>query len=129
MYCIKYLNLSGCQMRDDGGVIVAAAFRNNVTCTHLDLGHNMLDNAAGRALGDMLERNDCLEELELGWNNLHAEDECVVPLLKGVRKNTGLKRLGLAWNAITGDERVIEAMHLMLVKNRTLELLNFENNR
>lgn len=129
MNCISYLNLFGCQMRDEGGVIVASAFRNNVTCTYLNLAHNLLENAAGRALGEMLERNDCLEELDLGWNNLHAAAECVVPLLKGVRKNVGLKRLGLDWNAITGEEIVMDALKLMLVKNQTLECLNLENNR
>lgn len=29
--CLTYLNLSGCEMRDSGGVIVANAVRNNDT--------------------------------------------------------------------------------------------------
>lgn len=116
-------------MRDDGGVIVAAALHNNVTCTHLDLGHNLLGSASGRALGAMLKLNECLVDLELGWNSFHEGEECVVPLLKGVRKNCGLKRLGLAWNGMPGESRVIIFIRVMLMFNNTLEWLNLENNR
>lgn len=39
----------------------------------LDLGNNLLHSATGKALGEMLIKNDCLEELELRWNSLYPE--------------------------------------------------------
>lgn len=129
MHCITYLNLSGCNLRDNGGIIVADAFRNNDTCTVLNLSHNLLGSGTGRALGDMLTRNEGLVELELGWNSLYSELDCTVPLLQGIAKNESLQTLGLSWNGIMTEPEIADSLRKMCLVNKRLVNLNLEYNR
>lgn len=126
---ITILNLSGCNMRDIGGVIVARAFGANSPCTSLNLAHNLLSSETGRELGDMLKLNDQLEWLELGWNSLYAEKQSIVPLFGGLKTNVRLQYLGLSWNGIMNEPNGVEAMRKALTSNKALETLDLENNR
>lgn len=126
---ITILNLSGCNMRDIGGVIVARAFSTNRSCTKLNLAHNLLGSETALELGEMLKTNDQLDSLELGWNGLYAEKYAIVPLFDGLKVNVRLRYLGLSWNGIMNEPNSAEAMRKALTKNRALETLDLENNR
>lgn len=95
----------------------------------------------------MLIANDRLEDLELGYNNLYAVDgryccfnvicceihlyilECMIPFLKGLKKNTQLLRLGLSWNGLTSPPQFGENLSKALAAHLTLQYIDLENNR
>lgn len=120
------LNLSGCQIRDDGGVIVANAMKINDICKVLDLGHNLLYINSARELGQMLRVNKSLDILELGWNNFYGKG-CIPALFLGLRKNADLKEIGLSFNGLSGDEFGTE-LRKTLMRNKTLKKITLENN-
>ena len=76
----------------------------------------------------MLLKNEVLELLELNWNLLFPEKEACVPLLKGLTKNTAIKRIGLAWNGLTGKLFATNLRNSMK-KHPTLEVIDLQNNR
>lgn len=53
----------------------------------------------------------------------------MVPFLKGLKQNTQLVRLGLAWNGITSLSDFGEYLSKALATHETLEFLDLENNR
>lgn len=55
--------------------------------------------------------------------------DCMVPFLKGLKQNTQLVRLGLAWNGITSLSDFGEYLSKALATHETLEFLDLENNR
>merc|ERR1712176_641168 len=53
---------------DDGGTIVAQAFKENRAIRDLDLRYNEMGDKAGAALIDMLKTNTCLQKITLYRN-------------------------------------------------------------
>lgn len=82
---------------------------------------------SGKAIGKMLQMNNALQTLKLGWNNLYLE-ECIVPLLKGLVKNQAVKLMDLSWNGLSG-ELFAKTCRAVFRKNRVLEEINLEFNR
>lgn len=65
------LSLSKCNLGEAGGLAIAAALRSgNLLLRVLLLQHNSLGNKTAAALGDLLEANHTLKELDLGWNQI-----------------------------------------------------------
>lgn len=53
--------------------------------------------------------------------------DSIVPLLTGLSKNVCLRRLGLAWNGLIG-EQFAKNLRKALAKNKLIEELNLEFN-
>lgn len=53
--------------------------------------------------------------------------DSIVPLLKGLSKNVGLRSLGLAWNGLRG-EQFAKILRKALLTNKTIEELNLASN-
>uniref|UniRef100_A0A3Q2Z1I3 Leucine rich repeat containing 74A n=1 Tax=Hippocampus comes TaxID=109280 RepID=A0A3Q2Z1I3_HIPCM len=90
----------------------------------LDLSHNKFCGRGGEHLG-LLLNNECLEVLNLCWNQLRMKG--AVALSAGLKVNTMLKHLDLSWNGF-GNEGAL-AIGEALKFNRTLVHLNLNNNR
>lgn len=74
----------------------------------------------------MLQINNTLEILELGWNNFY-DNGLISQLFMGLKKNTKLKEIGLSFNGLAGYEFGTEFRRTMIA-NKSLETINLENN-
>lgn len=54
--------------------------------------------------------------------------ECIVPILKGLRKNEHLVKIDLSWNGLEG-ELFFKTLRKLVLKNQTLSEIDLEFNR
>jgi Ran GTPase-activating protein (RanGAP) involved in mRNA processing and transport len=125
---LKFLNLSNCNLRDSGGSKIAEAFKYNDSCKTLILTKNKLAHLTGTEFGQVFRVNTALEELELGWNDMYSEQNCMVPFMKGLQTNNTLKRLGLSWNALFGNSFIFYLCKVVRL-HPTLHTLDLKFNR
>ncbi|MCE5316535.1 MAG: hypothetical protein LLG04_04130 [Parachlamydia sp.] len=126
------LDLSDNLISDDGIVEIAQALESSRSLKSLTLAKNKLSpsnvsglGAAGiKALAKAIERNSCLEHLELSHNNLTAAG--IIHLSNGLRSNTALQSLDLSNNSQIGDEGGI-ALAQSLKLNKTIIRLDLSN--
>jgi Ran GTPase-activating protein (RanGAP) involved in mRNA processing and transport len=75
----------------------------------LDLSKNDIGDIGGIALGSSLQTNECLKELDLGWNKMRAKG--INGMLQGCKDNSNLVALNISHNGI-GDQAGILAEFL-----------------
>uniref|UniRef100_A0A1Q3FTA4 Putative leucine-rich repeat protein n=1 Tax=Culex tarsalis TaxID=7177 RepID=A0A1Q3FTA4_CULTA len=98
---IRKLNLARCHISDAGGAVLFGELVLS-EIREVDVSWNRLEHRSGVAVGLFLAGCPTVEELNLEGNLLYVEKESIVPLLKQLTKNEGLKKLNLAWNALRG---------------------------
>ncbi|KAG4080753.1 hypothetical protein HA402_005933 [Bradysia odoriphaga] len=123
---IKYLNFSGCNIRDEGVISLAKALNGNESCEHLDISHNSLSTRSGSAISDLLSKTR-IQVLNISWNELSSHD-CVTKIFEGLKQSTHTKAIDYSWNGLSSSEWV-KSLKKAMLKNETLEKLNLENNR
>ena len=104
---------------------LANKLKTNKFCKSLNLQRNTITRCGASYLVDMLQVNNTLEELWLGWNQIGDNGACkICETLK--HKNKTLKYLELRNNGIT--DQSVHTIIEMIQKNRSLECLYLENN-
>ena len=91
---LHHLNVSSCQIGDEGAVVLARALEANNTLKTLDLSHNSISDVGVEELGSALASNSSLRGLSL-WSNrvFHSGAEA---LANGLTTNTTLQWLGVS---------------------------------
>jgi len=70
------------------------------------LSKNYITEDSGDKIGEMLELNVYLEELQLHWNQLQSEG--AKPILQGIMKNNNIRVFDISWNNIGNNKDVTE---------------------
>lgn len=97
---VKVLNFSACGVDDAcAKALFAMLCGEDYALETLSLSKNRL--TCGQAIGDALEANGALRELDVSWNALDAS--ACAHIARGLKRNEKLEYLSLAWNGI-GDE-------------------------
>ncbi|XP_065138051.1 uncharacterized protein [Paramisgurnus dabryanus] len=97
----KKLQLSDCNITDEGWVALTSALRSNPShLTHLDLSENNLKDSGVTLISDVLNKPDCKLEI-LGLNKCDITDEGCVALNSALRSNPShLTHLDLSYNKL-----------------------------
>ncbi|XP_039449723.1 leucine-rich repeat-containing protein 74B-like [Culex pipiens pallens] len=119
------LNLARCHISDAGGAVLFGELVLSEV-REVDVSWNRLEHRSGVAAGSFLAGCPTVEVLNLEGNLLYVEKESIVPLLKQLTKNEGLKSLNLAWNALRGP-LFGQALFKALTTCK-LEVINLEMN-
>jgi hypothetical protein len=118
---IADLSFFGCSFPEGGSAVIASVLKTNTILKRLRF-DSLADEVFYEVLAAALLSNSTLQNL-----TLHSPDSCswLCPLFLALRVNEGLKKLNSC--RITMDEKVSAAMRLGLLRNSTLESLNFFN--
>jgi Leucine Rich repeat len=122
---LKTLELDKNRISDPGSLSLATALYENATLTHLSLNGNNIGPAGALALAEMFKTNSSLVELALGNNNIFNEG--LIAFASALERNASLTRLRLNGNSI-GDEGAIALRNVLKERNRTLILLDLQEN-
>ena len=123
---IVRLFLANSHLGDEGGKALAKGLEENFSVRELDLSGNMLGQNAICSIGELLNKNQTLERLNLSRNNLTDPD--VESLLASLcRKTVLLKELDLSHNILC--DQFAKQMSIVLEKNFVLEKLLINSNQ
>jgi Ran GTPase-activating protein (RanGAP) involved in mRNA processing and transport len=111
-YCLKY-----------GEPQVLAAFLDSGNVKSLDLSGSFLDMRCAQALASVLKTNTTLLRIRVADNDFGAEG--LEAICSALEENSTLIALDLSRNDATGP-KCVEAIGRMMVKNRTIEVLELE---
>lgn len=123
---ILHLNLSNCNIFDDGGEAIVKSFLINSVCQELNLSCNSLSLKTAKAFEEVLIENRTLRNLDLSHNSFY-EDFAINNILAGLQQNESLENLDLSWNALCGEPfgKVLSKS----IKSSKLKVLRMEHNR
>jgi len=122
---LTYLQLNGCNIKDQGAALLAEVLEKNTTLIELDLYLNDIGNHGVYRLSQALQKNHTLKSLYLGWNRFN--DSGAIEVAKSIEINDTLEKLYLNSNPITN----VGALELeqSLEKNYTLKVLLLRCNK
>ena len=113
------LDLSNCNLADQGAQTLAKALEQNSTLRTLNLTDNDIRTKGVEALANALKANTSITTLDLRRNNLYPKG--VIALAEALKQNSTLETLDIMGNPlIDDDERVREAFVQALETNTTL---------
>ncbi|XP_065138059.1 NACHT, LRR and PYD domains-containing protein 3-like isoform X14 [Paramisgurnus dabryanus] len=122
---LQILELSTCNITDEGCVALASALRSNPShLRDLDLSDSKLTDSGVKLISDVLKNPDCKLKI-LNLNKCHITDEGCVALTSALRSNTShLTHLTLAMNNLrdSGVKLISDVLKNLDCK---LEILNF----
>ena len=119
---ITVLRLRDCQLRSEGGNILATFLRRNTTLRELDVYKNFLQESGGIAISDALRNNTTLDNLNISRNVIGGTAGRHFAQLLG---KMPLKSLDIGHNSLT-DEAICDfaaQLHSEKGKNTTLTSL------
>ena len=119
---IKYLNLSGNKIKDEGLNDLVEYLIENKTLQELGLGANIINNEGLIILARFLPTNTTLTHLEISKNNF--SDAGFDHFAQLLAKNKGLKFLDIAKNKDISDESSLITLADALTVNRSLQTLD-----
>jgi len=114
------LDLSRCDIGNEGFEYIASALSNNQDLESVDLSDNHLDKACSQSLQNLLLYSS-LTHLNLSWNSLY-DTKLWKALVDGLKKNETLRSLNLSWNAL--EERCVPHLYNLLLHSQNIEKLN-----
>jgi hypothetical protein len=119
-------DMSGNNIGDNGMLQISEAVQNCKSIKLLNLSSNACTGTGCRVLGDMLEANESLTELDISWNGIGGEMASL--FWRGLGNSVSLIKLRAAWNGFC-HLTTCEALSDMLQENRTLQFLDLSHNR
>lgn len=119
------LDLSDCNIRNEGLRHVTTAICNNESIQNLSLSGNHLDETCSDTLQRLLSCSDTLKHLDLSWNSLYTA-ETWKKLYKGLENNITLVDLDLSWNAL--GKECVPFLRRLLLRSIALEKLDLSGN-
>ncbi|KAK3099994.1 hypothetical protein FSP39_013199 [Pinctada imbricata] len=130
---VQRLNLANNDIKPEGLSYILEMLQVNRNITELRnrklrtllVKHSCFREKGGISIGEALEQNSVLTELDLSWN--HLRQTGAVAICSGLINNYSLKTLNLSWNGF-GMEGCHE-MGKSLMQNRTLTDLDLSANR
>eukprot|EP01135_Chromosphaera_perkinsii_P001615 Nk52_evm85s207 gene=Nk52_evmTU85s207 len=123
--CISKLFVRHNQLRDEGCSIICKALQTNTSVNILDMGDNFIGKVGILEAGELLFKNNCLEELGLSGNEVESDQDWL-PLFQSLKDNKCLKKLFLAYNSV-GDVGLSELANQ--VSSSVLQFIDLEGNR
>ncbi|XP_011498329.1 PREDICTED: leucine-rich repeat-containing protein 45-like [Ceratosolen solmsi marchali] len=151
---IKLVNLSDCMLIPKGSSYILKALFEGSSVSSLYLKGNNINGPLVEQLGEMLIHNNTLKIIHIEWNNLGSQIDCFYkfcdglaknncleeldlrynqistncadPLVKVLTRNKNLKKLDLAWNSLgtNGGKKILQGIQT----NRVLLSLNLKGN-
>jgi hypothetical protein len=125
--CLTKVTLSHNRLGSQGCGMLFSAMGRNQSITHLILFDCDISERASSELSDMLSRNKRLRLLNLSWNRLRTRG--VARLFEGLRDNSTLLELYLAWNGCRGAAAFASMAATIGTPNCSLIKLDLANNR
>ena len=93
----------------------------------INLNDNYIRDEGCKILGDFLQSNPQISQLELKGNNITSKG--LIYILDSLKQNFKLKTLNLEWNSLGLDPSGLEALSNFLSQNTSLNHLDLRNNR
>lgn len=94
------LNVADAFLGDDGAILLASALKTNTTLKELDMRGNNIRHDGAVALSQMLKVNSTLETLKLEWNCVGVWDSGIKGIADALAVNNHLKDLDLRNNKV-----------------------------
>ena len=95
--------------------------------SRINLNDSYIRDEGCKILGDFLQSNPQISQLELKGNNITSKG--LIYILESLKQNFKLKSLNLEWNSIGLDSAGLEALSNYLSQNTSLNHLDLRNNR
>nr|XP_022291465.1 leucine-rich repeat-containing protein 74A-like [Crassostrea virginica] len=122
---VENVNLSHCDIQDQGCVHVAQLLTDNVVITRLNLCSNGISHVSMKSLSQSLSCNRILQHLDLSGNKL--DDKAAHLLAPGIAKNNSLLSLNLSNNALSENSGL--TLGAALAENKHIQEINLSWNQ
>jgi len=120
--CLEEINLGNNDLQSSA-VVILQALKGISTLKILSLYGNSMSRKVVDDLSDVIKNNICLEEIDLGRNNLQSSAVVILQAMKGI---LNLKKLFLEDNNMS--EKVVDDLADVIRNNTALEELYLGNN-
>lgn len=122
---LKELDLTDCNIRNEGFGCISYAIRNNESIETLSGNNNHLDESCSEDLQKLFAGSKTLKNLQLSWNSLYTA-AMWKNIVKGLEHNETLVNLDLSWNAL--GKECIPYLRQILSRPSPLKILHLNGN-
>ena len=122
---LKKLDLSDCNIRNEGLDHITDAMCNNESIETLLINDNNLDESCAATLQRLLSCSKTVKCLGLSWNSLYTA-ETWKKLIRGFENNEVLVDLDLSWNAL--GKECVPYIRRLLMRSLPLKKLHLNGN-
>ncbi|CAD8076292.1 unnamed protein product [Paramecium sonneborni] len=113
-YNIQHLNLEGNNLKDLAVLTILKTLNDSKSIRVLKLSKNQITDIPMEALGQLLKKNNSLQEVYLHFNLI--KNPGGLTIMKGLIKNQFLKVLDLSFNKLGQNQEFVSALSDVLIK-------------
>ena len=118
------LNVSGCDINDQGASMIAAVLLETVLLKELDLSNTMLDSTNATTINNVLKNSSSLKIFNMKNNNIG--DRAANSIKAVICSNPLLEKINLSYNKLSSTGVLDIVNKLSVTKN--IKVINFSNN-
>ena len=118
---LKYLNLTNCNLKEEGLITIAKALQASTAIRYLILSSNHISNAVSQEIASAVSKNCKLQCL--AFSDCGLKDPGLMVIAQALCKISSLKHLDLSHNNITDENAIVIAS--AIANNNAMQYLDF----